>query len=619
MKPLGVNYRRVASIAKGIYARLSERRLLLLLVLLATALYSAVSILRHLHFWSGWDVLIFDQGVWQYSRFHAPIVTGRTNFPINHLGDHFHPIIALLAPLFWIFNGAEALLVGQALVVALSIVPVFLFTERRLGKEAAWLFALSYSIFWAVQRTVEFEFHEIAFAIPLIAFAIYFIDLRKAKGYFACFALLLLTKENLPALVAFFGLYLLLLKRYRDGLISLALGLATFPLIKDVVIPFFSGDGYNYWSYDALGPNLSGAIKTMMKRPGLVLSLLVSPAVKLRTIWLIFSPYLALPFFSPLIVLFIPVFAERFLSSKPTYWEPIYHYNAVVAPLVALAAADGLSRLAKLLKSERARRAGAVLPGVAILLINLYLLPGLPLWQLTSPAYWRLTDTERDGYAAMSVIPPDATVTTQTNIASHLAHRRGIFTISPNSVSSQSAYIIAARSVVPDPLAGYQEIEDYLARQQQRGYLKVFDRGGWVVLKRPDVALDAPPVLLTEEGSSRAAAVDSVKLQRGPFSVTTDYPLYADGFTRVSLFVFNVEAEYPLEPSDIEVTAEDAQGRAYAMSVEAASPVEGRAGLVQVNIRLPAELKGGGDVWVSIKAHGLTSNKALINLLPDQH
>src|SRR4051812_5661964 len=196
MKPLGINYRRVVLVAKGIYARLMERRLLLLLVLLATAFYSCVSILRHLHFGSGWDLVIFDQGVWQYSRFHAPIVTGRINYPINQLGDHFHPIIALLAPLFWIFNSAEALLVGQAFIVALSIIPVFLFTERRLGHKAAWLFSLSYSIFWGVQRTTEFEFHELAFAVPLIAFAVYFIDLRKTKGYFACFVLLLLTKED---------------------------------------------------------------------------------------------------------------------------------------------------------------------------------------------------------------------------------------------------------------------------------------------------------------------------------------------------------------------------------------------------------------------------------------
>src|SRR5205085_4756748 len=154
---------------------------------------------------------IFDQAIWRYSRFHAPIVTGMTNYPVNHLGDHFHPIIALLSPLFWIVNSAEALLVGQAFLVALSIIPVFLSTERRLGERVAWLFAISYSIFWAVQQTIEFEFHEIAFAVPLIAFAIYFIDLRKPKGYFTCFVLLLLTKESMPALVAFFGVYLLLL------------------------------------------------------------------------------------------------------------------------------------------------------------------------------------------------------------------------------------------------------------------------------------------------------------------------------------------------------------------------------------------------------------------------
>src|SRR4051812_12504689 len=108
MKSLTENYRRVISLAGEASARLWGRRWLLLLVLLATVAYSAVSILRHLHFESGWDLVVFDQGVWQYSRFHNPIITGRLNYPINHLGDHFHPIIALLAPLFWIVNHAEA-------------------------------------------------------------------------------------------------------------------------------------------------------------------------------------------------------------------------------------------------------------------------------------------------------------------------------------------------------------------------------------------------------------------------------------------------------------------------------------------------------------------------------
>src|ERR1044071_92384 len=131
----------------NILAVLRRRALLLILFLTDTFLYSALSILRHRHFGSGWDLAVFDQAIWLYSRFYSPLVTVRFNMPENILGDHFHPIVALLSPFCWMINGAEAILVGQAFIVALSVIPVFLFTARRLGTSAAWLVTLSYSLY----------------------------------------------------------------------------------------------------------------------------------------------------------------------------------------------------------------------------------------------------------------------------------------------------------------------------------------------------------------------------------------------------------------------------------------------------------------------------------------
>ncbi|HYJ45042.1 MAG TPA: hypothetical protein VEV81_00415, partial [Pyrinomonadaceae bacterium] len=214
---------------------------------------------------------------------------------------------------------------------------------------------------------------------------------------------------------------------------------------------------------------------------------------------------------------------------------------------------------------------------------------------------------------------PGATVTAQLNIASHLTHRAGAYVIYSDMPPPETAYIIASSQVAPYPFESYAEIEKYLARQEQKGYLKVFDRSGWVVLKRPDIVPGAPPVLLTEEGSTRAAALNSLTFMKEPFSATTEYPMNHDGLTRITLFASNLDAEYEDAPGNIEVSAEDGQGRSYKMRVEAAYPVEGLVGMTQVNIRMPAELEAGGDVWVSIKANGLTSNRALINVQPDRH
>ena len=52
----------------------------------------------------GYDMGIFDQGVWLLSRFHAPFVTvmGR-----NLFGDHTSFILLLAVPLYWAWPHAQ--------------------------------------------------------------------------------------------------------------------------------------------------------------------------------------------------------------------------------------------------------------------------------------------------------------------------------------------------------------------------------------------------------------------------------------------------------------------------------------------------------------------------------
>jgi len=487
-----------------------RQKFLLFIVSADAFLYSALSILRHLHFESGWDLAMFDQAVWLYSRFHAPNVTLRFNEPVSLLGDHFHPILASFAPLFWIVNRAESLLVGQALLVALSVIPVFLFAKKRLGRDAARVWALSYSLFWGLQATIEFEFHEVAFAVPLIAFAIYFIDSRNRNGYFASLILLLITKEDMTVMVMCFGVYLLLLKQYRDGLISFAAGAACYPLLTKLAIPFMSGKRFLHWTYDSLGPNPTSAIRTIITRPAFTLRLLITPYAKLRTYWLLFSPFLFLSLFSPILILALPNLAERFFSEREMLWEPHFHYNATITPVIAMAAADGIGRLASLVSPDQARRRLITILCCIILAINVFMLPGLPLWRLSSRDFWRLRNSDKIGRLALAKIPADATVTAQVNIAPHLANRRKIYVIYPTMSVPDSDYVIASSQVSYSPFATYREIEDYLRGQEEKGYLRVFDRDGWVVLKRPLSTQSTATVVATDkEGGTNGRNLNS--------------------------------------------------------------------------------------------------------------
>jgi uncharacterized membrane protein len=482
--------RRKGFSVKSNLAEAPGRRWLPLAIMLpATAAYSSLSILRHRHFSSGaFDLGIFDQMIWLYSRFEPPYMTMRANLLNEHaLGDHFHPILISLAPLYWLTDRVESLLVAQGFLFALAVLPIFLFAEKRLGRWPASLLALSYTIFWGVQQAVEFDFHEVALAVPLVAFCIYFIDEKRWNWYFACAGLLLLTKENLSITVAFFGIYLITLREFRRGLISLITSLLWLIFVMGLLMPYFRGGGaYHYWTYIQFGPDFPTAIKAIVKNPLLVLEVLFSPAAKLRSYWYTFYPFLCLAFLSPLFIVMIPLLAERFLSGQPNYWSMNYHYSAVIAPVLAMASADGLARLIRSARAERLKSVIGILCGSIILLLNLYLLLGQPLWNLTDARYWQLSQSDITGRRAVAMIPPEASVAAQAPIVPHLAHRRHIFLLAYNLVTIPEAdYIIACEQLGTFPYPGFREVKEYLDAQQAKGYRKIFEENGWIILQRP--------------------------------------------------------------------------------------------------------------------------------------
>jgi len=122
------------------------------------------------------------------------------------------------------------------------------------------------------------------------------------------------------------------------------------------------------------------------------------------------------------------------------------------------------------------------------------------------------------------------------------------------------------------------------------------------------------PVLLTEANTTRAAAVDSVTLVRDPFPVFTARNFSADNHTRITLFAANLALQPGENTSTVTVQAEDSLHRIYTLAVEYVGTVPNADSLTQVIVKLPDELAGVGDVFVSISLHGTTSNRALLSI-----
>ena len=79
-----------------------------------------------------WDLAIFSELAKAYSRLEAPIVPIKGD-GYNLLGDHFHPILVLLGPVWRLFPSPLALLIVQDLLIAVSAWPITRLAVRLLG------------------------------------------------------------------------------------------------------------------------------------------------------------------------------------------------------------------------------------------------------------------------------------------------------------------------------------------------------------------------------------------------------------------------------------------------------------------------------------------------------
>jgi uncharacterized repeat protein (TIGR01451 family) len=122
----------------------------------------------------------------------------------------------------------------------------------------------------------------------------------------------------------------------------------------------------------------------------------------------------------------------------------------------------------------------------------------------------------------------------------------------------------------------------------------------------------AHPVLLTEENTSRAVALDSVTMLRDPFSLTNLFNFSIDRRTRVVFFASGFELTPDENLAIVSSQAEDSQQHIYPLTVEFVGKVPGPALLTQVVVRLPESIQSPGMHLVSITVRGAASNKASI-------
>lgn len=444
-----------------------------LLAVIFFGVYTLISLLRYRKVENpSWDLAIFEQAVKGYAHFDAPIVDVRAP-GMNQLGDHFSPILAVLAPVYRVFPSAVTLLLAQAFLFAISVIPVTRVAARVLGDTRGLAIGVAYGLSWGVQRAVEFDFHEIAFAVPIIAYTMEKLQLGRWRAAALWCLPLLLVKEDLALTVGAVGLFLLIRRQWWLGGGLMVVGAAAMALTVYVLIPALNPNGVYEQGKSAGGGSLFGIFGGFPQD-------LVWPFVKVKTLLWVFGAVGFLALRSPLAVVAAPTLVWRLLSDTPNHWGQDWHYNAVLMPIVFIALADGI-KLARDSRSPWQRKYARELP-TAVAAMAFALCAFLPASRLIEPDEYRTPPRLEPANAAVAQVAKGSTVETDLGLISQLPSRARVF------------WIGATGGVVPDYVAVLQpeiwdddtrdQLVDEAAERHQGARYEVVFANQFVILKR---------------------------------------------------------------------------------------------------------------------------------------
>lgn len=386
----------------------------LLLFLIATFLYSLFSVLRHNNFQSfGYDLGVYDQAVWLYSKFQTPFST--IKFPnMILLADHFGPSLALLSPIYWINDTVILLLLAQAVLFTISGYPIYqiskIFIKNTL-KSSIILFA--YYFFWGIQLAIGFDFHLITVASAVLPWLFYFSLSKKWSLYFLTLIIFLGFKEDAAIIASTLGIFIILTcKNIKMGIATILISATWFLVVTKVLM-----------TENILGQPFAYSVD-FPKSFKEFLGIFFTPfGPKWKTILLCLIPFAALPVIEKgTLIMIAGHFLIHFLDPKLFgRWDISMHYRAPLASILAVGAIISLSKI----KNKYVSKIAILIIFSGTIFTQIYL--HAPLNMLLKPAFYQTSSWEGDINNLISKIPANASVATQNNIIPHLSHRKYIY------------------------------------------------------------------------------------------------------------------------------------------------------------------------------------------------
>ena len=392
----------------------------------------------------------FDFGIF-VNMFHnmkntlLPTVSCERDTIMSHFDVHVSPIWYLLLPFYALFPAPETLQIGQAVILASGIFPLYLICRKySLSRAISICASLICVCLPALSSGTFYDIHENCFLTPLLLWMFYFFEADKPIPMYIFAVLTLCVKEDAAVYVAIFAIYVFFSKRKR--LHGAILVVASIIYIS-VAVSILEKTGYGamtnrYSNYTVGKDGLLPVVFTCIKNPAYIFTQFAyagdggkTIASKLLYILQMLVPLGFIPLITKKISRYILIFPLILVNLMPLYpyqYQIGFQYSfGSIAFLIYLFAMN-VSEM----KIDGKRFAVLFCAVASALTFTASSVP-------TYKRYIELWNKENDVYCEMNkildTIDPDASVTASTMLLPHIADRTEIYEVHYHKIGTDDS------------------------------------------------------------------------------------------------------------------------------------------------------------------------------------
>lgn len=459
--------------------------ILVFLIVLYITYFTTASFLHHNNFYSGrYDLGNMDQTVWNTINGNFFSLSNDKGNSISRLSSHADFILILLAPFYLLWSDPKMLLLIQTIIVALGAFFVYKIAHKSLlGKNLSLCFAFIYLLNPSLQYANLYDFHAVVLATTFLLGAWYFLISAQYRFFYISLFLAAITKEQLWAIVALFGVYIAIVHKKRiEGILLMALGAVLFYFLIWYAIPAARGkQHFAVEFYQELGSSPSGIVSSIILHP---LQTLGTMLEKEQTEYLkqLFLPLGYLPLFAPIYLIFaLPDFMINTLSNNRLFYQIFYHYTAIITPFIFIAAIYGVQNIMQFLPRRLTWLLIVYLIGSAV--YSAYQFGPLAFSKRPNTDMFTKPQPKKDIInQELAKIPQSVSVAATNNLGAHLSHRQILYTI-PIGIEKSDYIVFLLNDAFAQPSLDAQKRMAEELKSDNR-YEIVFAKDDFLVLKR---------------------------------------------------------------------------------------------------------------------------------------